>query len=174
MQTDIRSLGESNSSDVDGWITQARQLQQDIEESKVIAREIVKNHEKGDTLSGRAQETKAKWEFLQSEISFNRAVSSSLGELESLDEALQVAETTLNTDNLIELAGNLKQLMVRTERLMESNAKQITRDRLLRLQDALVESLTAAAISMVEFSKTAGHQRVKVNRGNHGKSFPTP
>jgi protein transport protein DSL1/ZW10 len=171
VQTDIRGLGQTNSSDVDEWVTRARQLQHDIEKSQAIAREIVKNHEDGNVLARTELEAKAKSELLQSEISFNQALESSLEELKALDIALGEAEKKIHSNSLVELAGNIGELFARTEHLTDGLAKDIVRGRLKRVQDALVEGLLVAAISMVDFDKASGQQQVTVNHGNHGKLF---
>ncbi len=153
---------------MDEWITQARRLQEDIQRSKAVAQEIVKDHEKGQNLAARVQDAKAKLELLRNETSFNRAVTLSLEDTWSVDRDLNEAESSLTTGTLIELAANIEQLSIRAGRLTDSNAKEINGGRLSRIQEAVVDGLTTAANSMVEFQKNDGRQRVLVNHGNHG------
>lgn len=169
MQADIRRLSQNSSSDVDGWITQARKLQEDIERSKAVAREIVKEYEQSQDYSARVEDAKAKLELLQNETLFNQVVTVSLEDTWSMDRDLNDAESTLATGKVIELAANLKQLSLRCGRLRHSYAKQINSDRLSRIETAVVGSLTTATESMVEYQKAGGQQRVMVDRGNHGQ-----
>jgi protein transport protein DSL1/ZW10 len=168
VQTDIRGLSQNSSSDVDEWIAQARRLQEDIERSKAVAREVVKEYEDGQNLSATVQDAKAKLALLQNETSFNRGVTLSLEETWSVDKDLNEAESTLTTGRLIELATNIKQLRIRTGRLPESNAKDINNARATRIYGAVVEGLSDAVNSMVEFQQVDKLQQVTVNHGNHG------
>ena len=169
MQTNIRNLSQKGSSDVDGWITKARQLQEDIGHSKVIAQEIVRDYEEVRNSSARVQDAKAKLELLQEETSFNHTVTLSLESILSVDRDLNQAESFLATGKLMNLAGNIGQLSSVTQRLTDSCAKDINLGRFARIQDALVECLTAALNAMVEFQKSNGQRRVRVNHGQHGQ-----
>ncbi|ERF77181.1 hypothetical protein EPUS_06461 [Endocarpon pusillum Z07020] len=165
IETDIRGLSQNSSSDVDEWIAQASHLQEDIRHSKNIAREIVKEYEDGQNLSAKIQDAKAKVELLQKEIFFNQAVTSSLEDIWSLDRDLNKAESILASGRPIELVAGIEQLSFRTERLADSNAKEINNSRVLRLREAVVESLTAAASSMVQLQKADGQQHLRVDHG---------
>lgn len=65
------------------------------------------------------------------------------------------------------MAG-IEQLSIRTERLADSNAKEINNSRVLRLREAVVESLTTAASSMVGLQKADGQQHLTVDHGTQG------
>jgi protein transport protein DSL1/ZW10 len=169
VQTDIQALSQNSSSDVDEWITQARHLQEDIQRSKVVAREIVREYEEGHNLSSRVQDARAKLELLQQETLFNHAVTLSLENTWSLDRDLNEAESSLASGRLIELVADIGQLSVRTQRLADSNAKDINAGRVLRIREGVVQGLTAAASSMVAFPKVDGRQRITVDHGNHGR-----
>jgi protein transport protein DSL1/ZW10 len=147
---------------------QARQLQVDIERSKVIARDIVRDHEAGKGLSAAVRDADAKLRLLRGETLFNEAITSSLEEIWRTSQELDLAESTLAAGELLGLATTIPQLTMRVERLMKSNAKDINRDRLTRLQEAVVEDLKTATISMVDFHKVDGQPRVAVNHRTHG------
>lgn len=172
VQTDVRGVSQNSSSDVEDWITQARHLQEDIERSKAVAREIVKEQEEGQGLSARVQDAKAKLELLQNETSFNSSVTLSLENTWAVDKDLNEAESTLTAGRLIELPANIQQLSSRISELAESNGKEINGGRISRLQDAVVDGLTSATISMVEYQKVDGQHHVTVNQGNHSQ-WPT-
>jgi protein transport protein DSL1/ZW10 len=168
-QTDIKGLSQNSSSDVDEWITQARHLQEDIQRSKAVAREIVKEYEEGHNLLSRVQDARAKLDLLQQETLFNQAVTLSLEDTWSLDRDLNEAESTLASGRLVELVADIEQLSLRIQRLANSNAKDINAGRVLRIREVVVEGLTAAATSMVGFPKADGCQRITVDHGNHGR-----
>lgn len=170
LQTDIRNLSQKTSSDVDGWITKARQLQEDISHSRRIAQEIVRDYEEVRNSSARLQDAKAKLELLQEETSFNHSITSSLESLSSVDRDLNQAESTLAAGKLVELAAIIKQLSSVVLELPDGNAKEINLARFARIQDGLVERLAAALNTMVEFQKSSGQRRVMVNHTQHGQS----
>lgn len=85
-----------------------------------------------------------------------------------MDRDLNRAESILASGRSIELVAGIEQLSFRTERLPDSNAKEINNSRVLRLREAVVESLTAAASSMVELQKADGQQHLRVDHGTHG------
>jgi protein transport protein DSL1/ZW10 len=169
VQTDIQALSQTSSSDVDGWITQARCLQEDIQRSKVVAREIVKEYEEGHNLLSRVQDARAKLELLQQETLFNHAVTRSLEDTWSLDIDLNQAESMLGSGRLVELGPYIERLSDWTQRLPDTNAKEINAGRVLRMREDVVEGLTAAASSMVAFPKVDGCQRIIIDHGNHGR-----
>lgn len=150
------------------WITQAKRLQQDIVHSKAVAREIVKEYEEFRNLSARLRDAEAKVELLQNEISFNQAVTLSLEDSWSVDKDLTEAEAALAGSRLTELPTVIEKLSLRNERMPGSNAKKINGGRLMRIQQAVVEGLTAAAQSMVEYQRINGRQQVTVSQGYHG------
>ena len=152
---------------VDGWIIQARRLQEDIEHSKAVAREIVNGYEQCQNLSARVQDAEAKVKFLQKEISFNQAVTLSLQDSWSLDKDLNEVEATLVAGRLTELPAALEQLWSRNGQLTDSITKEMNGGRLLRIQDAVREGLKAAANSMVEYQRADGCQRITVDHNNH-------
>jgi protein transport protein DSL1/ZW10 len=168
-QTDIRALSQNCSSDVDEWITQARHLQENIQRSKVVAREIVKEYEGGHNLLSRVQDARAKLDLLQQETLFNQAVTLSLEDTWSLDRDLNEAESILANGRLVDLVADIEQLSIRIQRLAGSNAKDINAGRVLRIREVVVEGLTVAASSMVGFPKVDGCQIITVDHGNHGR-----
>ena len=169
LQTDIRGLSRKGSSDVDEWIAKARQLQEDISRSKIIAREIVRDFEAVRTLSASVQDAKAKLELLQNETAFNHAITISLENTLLVDRDLNEAETALAAGKLMELSAYIEQLLSLTHQLTDSNAKQINLGRLSQIRGALVEGLTASLNAMVDFDKSDSQRQLTVNRGLHSQ-----
>ncbi|KAI5305385.1 ribosome biogenesis protein ytm1 [Ascosphaera pollenicola] len=78
---------------VDGWIRQAKQLQEDIERSRNTARNIVSQYETGKKLQARAHDTSRKVELLQKEIALNEVLTREFLQARSLrDQAAQLDE----------------------------------------------------------------------------------
>jgi hypothetical protein len=133
-----------------------------------VAREIVRDYEQVQNLSARAQDAKAKLELLQNEKPFNHAITSSLEDIWSVDKDLNEAESALAAGTFTEVATIMDWLSSRTKQLVGSHAKEINYDRLTRIRHAVVEGLTVATTSMIEFEKSERQQRVTVNYGKHG------
>lgn len=144
-------------------------MQGDIDRSKIIAREIVRDYEALQNSSASVQDARAKLELLQNETSFNHAITLSLENTLQVDRDLNEGEATLAAGKLMELSAYIEQLSSVTHRLTDSNAKQINLDRLSRLQSTLVEGLTAALVAMIVFDRGASGRQVLVNHGQHGQ-----
>ena len=94
-QSEICELSRQYAPGVDGWISQARNLHKDIERSRLTAREIVAQHEKGESLRGDVADASAKLKLLKSEIAYNRELMKALEEVRSLDNNLNSARDVL-------------------------------------------------------------------------------
>lgn len=127
----------------------------------------MKEYEQCRILSASVQDAEAKVELLQNEISFNQAITLSLEDIWSVVKDLDEVEAAVVAGRLTELPATLEQLWFRNGRLTDSTAKEMNGGRLMRIQDVVMEGLTAAAHSMVEFVRADGRQRVTVDHQNH-------
>ncbi|KAL1958750.1 hypothetical protein VTO42DRAFT_3869 [Malbranchea cinnamomea] len=84
IENEISTLSREIAPDIDNWISQAKQLHADIERSRVTAREIVVQHEKGLQLRRRVAEAAENVERLQNEIRFTQTVSEIVREARAL------------------------------------------------------------------------------------------
>ncbi|KAJ5614261.1 hypothetical protein N7528_007915 [Penicillium herquei] len=118
VENEISSLSRENTTfDADDWIIQARQLHEDIERSRVTAREIVTQHEQTKPLQAKVDDAHAKVGLIETEIVFNQAVAETLEEVQRLCQQLESGRAALGTG----------QIMVAIEHL-ESTSSAIEKD----------------------------------------------
>ena len=134
VEKEICGISRDSSSDVDGWIAQARQLQRDITESRGIARKVVEEHEKGRALAAAKQDAKAKVDLLLQEERFSTQVSTALAELNDYKQRLDDVQSKLGDANLLESTTELQDLRALISQLSNSHAQRILQDRLEELR----------------------------------------
>lgn len=110
LEEEIKRLSKTQASDVDDWIRQAKQVQQDIADCKVIAREIVQEHEKGCDLEATARDAQAKAQLLSGEIKFSTALQCEMEEIGSLNQTLIELESQVAEGSVVEAASGLNRL----------------------------------------------------------------
>ena len=153
LQTEIRGLSSNSSSDVDEWIKHAKRLQEQIAESKTIARGIVEDYEKHQNLAAQEEDKKAKLKLLRHETLFNRTLITSLQDIAALNQSLNEVESGLDPERLLEYASQLAGLEARTKRLPECNARRLSHERLVAIREYITRGLVSKLKSMVRIGK---------------------
>lgn len=93
-------MSQDKASDVDEWISQAKQLHEDIERSKLAAREIVKNYEKAQSIQNQVEDTAAKVGLLKRETAFTQSLRETLENARIIDNNIDAAQACGNDNNL--------------------------------------------------------------------------
>lgn len=150
-------MSSKSSSDVDDWIRKAKSLQQDIEESKAVAREIVRDYEQHQELSAEAEEAQAKVHLLETEVLFNQALITSLGKIGAVHDSLETADSS---DYELSNFGSLSDLSASIEELPDSLAKDVHHARYLSMRRNWCQSL-----------KEQLQSRIKIEKENEGATF---
>ncbi|KAM5490915.1 ribosome biogenesis protein ytm1 [Microsporum audouinii] len=91
VEKEICALSQDKASEVDEWILQAKQLHEDIERSKLTAREIVKNYEKSQALRSQVDDTAAKVGLLRRESAFTQSLRETLEKARVIDQNIDAA-----------------------------------------------------------------------------------
>lgn len=129
MKTEIRQLSRESAPDVDAWIKNAQTLQEDIEKSKKLAADIVRQAEADDARAAAIADKELHVDFLQAEIAFNAQLVETLNAIkranDSLDETIRLATEDRIAAALESLQGTLHR--------MESNSRLLTACRLSRM-----------------------------------------
>ncbi|KAI8935950.1 hypothetical protein NX059_007456 [Plenodomus lindquistii] len=89
----IRTLSREAAPDVDGWITQARKLQDDIRRSQATAKEIVHHAEHGKELTARVHDSATKVSLLHSEIAYNESLAAVVDQLRDISALIDSAQS---------------------------------------------------------------------------------
>lgn len=103
-------MSRENDFDADGWISQARQLHADIERSKLTAREIVAQHENTRPLQLKVEDAAAKARLIETEISFNQAVTETLEQVQRLCQQLDGGRTSLRDGRVMAAIDTLEKV----------------------------------------------------------------
>lgn len=92
VQTEIRSLSHDSAADVEAWIIHAQGLQDDIDKSRRLANEIVRQAEAEETRAEAFQEQELHVAFLEKEAAFNSQLGEALNALKESNDSLERAE----------------------------------------------------------------------------------
>ena len=88
----MRKVSREAASDVDGWISQARKLQDDIKRSQDTAKEIVQHAEAGKTNTAKVQDAASKASLLHTEIAYNESLARVIEQLRDVSTLLDSAQ----------------------------------------------------------------------------------
>jgi centromere/kinetochore protein ZW10 len=91
-QNEVRKLSREAAPDVDGWIAQARKLQNDIKRSQDTAKEIVQQAEAGKETTARVQDAASKVSLLHTEIAYNESLAQAVEQLRDISSLLDSAQ----------------------------------------------------------------------------------
>ncbi|PGH15698.1 hypothetical protein AJ79_02292 [Helicocarpus griseus UAMH5409] len=155
VENEISALSRETASDVDGWISQAKQLHEDIERSRSTAREIVRQHEKGQQLQSQATDASKKVKLLENEIAFNEAVTRNLEDIRTIDRRIGSVQMAIEQDDLETAMGLLEEI----EMLMKTTGLPSTTP-VLRI---LSESVAGLRSTMATVLRQKWNSLVKVD-----------
>ncbi|KAL1858476.1 ribosome biogenesis protein ytm1 [Paecilomyces lecythidis] len=161
-ETEICSLSQENSADVDGWIAQARQLHADIERSRVTAREIVARHENTKPIQLQVEDATAKVELLKTEIAFNQALTETLEQVHNLSRRVDAGRNSLAEGDIIAAIESLEdteKILADTAFPKNSNVTAILYEGLNGLRRSIIEALSVCWGSLVQIDNKK-HQLV--------------
>ena len=85
---------------MDGWISQAKQLRTDIDDSKRLATEVKKHSQEAQKLQAEVQDTANKVDLLNDEVIFNEALTADLEQAYKIQKKINVVEGTSLEDGL--------------------------------------------------------------------------
>ncbi|PGH07705.1 centromere/kinetochore protein ZW10 [Blastomyces parvus] len=110
VENEISVLSRDTASTVDGWISQAKQLHEDIERSRSTAREIIRQHEIGQQLQSQVTDASKKVELLENEIAFNEAVTRNLEDIRTIDYRISSVQMAIDHDDLETATGLFEEI----------------------------------------------------------------
>lgn len=146
VRTRIRGISKSVGPDVDGWISQAQQLQQDIERSKTIARQVVEEAEQAQDLRTSRNELQQKVSLLEIEVEFTKRVQSSLQTAKDVATRLSEGQQALKEGQLHAVLDHLESndhALTELRSMKATTGLEILQERSIRLRTALEEKASA-------------------------------
>ncbi|KAF1954011.1 WD40 repeat-like protein [Byssothecium circinans] len=141
----IRQISRDASSDVDGWIAQARKLQDGIKRSQETAQEIVNQAESGKEKTERVQDAASKVSFLHSEIAYNESLVRVVEQLQDISILLESVQDAAVHSHIIHALERLEDADAAFKRLGPfENARVVglLKTKADELRTAIVENVT--------------------------------
>ncbi|KAK4500096.1 hypothetical protein PRZ48_008282 [Zasmidium cellare] len=143
VKSEIRSISKTSSTDIDTWITRAKQLQADILHSREVARSIVQESEEARELKRKEEDKRRQVDLLEREVEFQESVGSRLEHVRFANGVLgRVREALVEGD----VGGALRGLEEGEESIGglgegEGGVKGVLRRRVEGLRESVRESV---------------------------------
>lgn len=144
-QNQVRKISREAASDVDGWITQARKLQDDIQRSQETAKDIVQNAEEGKKHTAHVQDAASKVSLLHTEIAYNESLVRVVEQLRDISTLLDSAQEAAVTGHVIKALERLEDADGAFKSLgafESTRAVGVLRTKEDQLKKAIVETVT--------------------------------
>ena len=100
-QDEIRTTSRDAAPDVDSWIEHAKALQDDIEISKRLASEIIRQAESDEHREDLVNEQQTYLAFMESEYAFNKQLHDALSVIQEVSECLERTEALLDSRQIL-------------------------------------------------------------------------
>ncbi|EED15255.1 conserved hypothetical protein [Talaromyces stipitatus ATCC 10500] len=168
VEDEINSLSRATASDVDGWMSQARQLRADIERSRETARNIVAEHERTLPLRARVTDAAAKVLLMNTELAFNEGVTHVLEEIQKFSAHISNGRKAVKEEQINESITSLEaaENSFKISNLSRySNVEGLLKGRLSSLRDSISNLLLSCWDRQVRLSKNALEIRPHYEKG---------
>jgi centromere/kinetochore protein ZW10 len=91
-QSEIRKISVESAPEVDAWIKHAKAIQEDIDRSRNLASEIVRQAEAGEAIHAAVEDSGDRVDFLSKEARYNKQVGDALRGIKKVCDLLDQAE----------------------------------------------------------------------------------
>lgn len=164
MQADIRERSRETAPDVDGWISQAKQLQAEIEESRALAREIVKQSDAGKALDDRVRDAASKVDLLKGEVIFNETLVKTLEQVQRIHQSLDSVQEAAIGDRLIdaiEWLGKAHEEIGLLRSFENTTITTILKGKAAELNKAIIETIEECWNDLIQMDRSTGRISIK-------------
>ncbi|KAI5287197.1 hypothetical protein KEM54_006173 [Ascosphaera aggregata] len=154
-EKELSLLSRDSISEVDAWIKQAKQLQEDIERSRTTARHIVSQHENGRRLQAAVRDASLKVELLQKEIALNEAVTREFQQVRYLREQASRLHDQISHEDVqvcLRALNDLKRQCGQSHLPPRSLVIKVLRETISGLEEKLLKTVTTTWDSLVKTS----------------------
>jgi centromere/kinetochore protein ZW10 len=157
LQDEIRTVSREAASDVDGWITQARKLQDDIKRSQDTAKEIVQQAEASKDHTARVQDAASKLSLLHSEVTYNESLAQVVEQLRDISALLDSAQDAAVHGHVMHAIERLEDVDTAFQRLgpfQTTRVVGVLKNKEAQMKKAVVETVTESwnGLIQVDFS----------------------
>jgi centromere/kinetochore protein ZW10 len=153
----VRKISREAATDVDGWIAQARKLQDDIKRSQDTAKEIVQQAEGGKANTARVQDAASKVSLLHTEIAYNASLARVVEQLRDISTVLDSAQEAAVRGNVIHALERLEDVDGAFKNLGQfesTRAVGVLRTKEDQLKKAIVETVTESWNGLIHVDST--------------------
>lgn len=91
-QTEVRNISSESAPEVDSWMKHAKALQEDIDRSRRLANELIRQAKAGDTVNQAVKDGEDRVEFLSKEARYDAQLGESLRGIKKARDLLDEAE----------------------------------------------------------------------------------
>lgn len=151
-QNQVRQLSRDVAPDVDTWIAQAKQVQADIERSKVTAREIVEQAAVHHELQSRTHDASAKIVLLEAEVAFNDSLDTALASFRDRLAQLAEARDKITSNRLmpaLKIVQEVEQKLALLDRYRDTKVHGLLLGALSDVKSALIQNALDTSKSLL-------------------------
>jgi centromere/kinetochore protein ZW10 len=157
LQDEIRKVSREAASDVDGWITQARKLQDDIKRSQDTAKEIVQQADASKDHTARVQDAASKLSLLHSEVAYNESLAQVVEQLRDISALLDSAQDAAVHGHVMHAIERLEDVDTAFQRLgpfQTTRVVGVLKNKEAQMKKAVIETVTESwnGLVQVDFS----------------------
>jgi protein transport protein DSL1/ZW10 len=145
VKNEIRTLSKNTAPDIDTWISRAKELQADIVRSRDTARQIVAEHEAGQALKAKVEDTRKKVQLLEKEVTFEETLAGTLEHIRYANGVLDASQEEAVNGNVKDSLRHLEEAegsIGGLEGVRDTKAFELLQRRAGQLRDNLNETAT--------------------------------
>ncbi|KIV99183.1 uncharacterized protein PV09_09136 [Verruconis gallopava] len=153
IKAELRELSRNTAGDLDGWISQAKQLQHDIEESKVTAKKILQEEARCEELYEKEQDAASKANLLRKELDFNETLIGALEQIKIATGLLDKAKDAESENELllaVKELDNSQKVTAQLDSLQSSRFGGLLSRRTAQVKDGLNAKITKTWATLVQ------------------------
>ncbi|KAL6709689.1 ribosome biogenesis protein ytm1 [Coniothyrium glycines] len=154
----VRTLSRESASDVDGWIAQARKLQDDIKRSQETAKEIVQHAEGGKERQAHVQDSASKVSLLHSEITYNETLAQVVEQLRDISTLLDSAQNAAVHGHVMHALNTLEDAKSAFNRLgpfQPTRVANVLKNKESQLRKDISETVTESWNGLIQVDNSA-------------------
>ncbi|KAL8634112.1 hypothetical protein Q9189_000031 [Teloschistes chrysophthalmus] len=103
----VRTTSQSSAPDIDGWVSQAKQLRTDIETAHSSSQDISVESVQNKQLRQHVHDAESKLRLLEGELAFNQRLATALAQIRSIDHAIRDTADQSRRDQVLEAIDSL-------------------------------------------------------------------
>ena len=174
LQIEIIEQSRGTAPDIDGWISQAKQLQAEIESSRALAREIVRQSNAGNSLEDRVSDASSKVDLLKGEVAFNETLVKTLEQIQRIHQLLYSVQEAALQDRLVDAIVWLERAQKEIGLLRTFNDTRIAailKGKAAELSKAITETIEECWNGLIQTDRLA--QRVTIKHETQSRAIPS-